>query len=334
MDMGKKLLSAGFLVQAFFWSGMAWSGAKEVKIDMDWRTDKAAYRSAKELPLPVVRMGESLQSKEFPIDPSDLRHKLMEFSGTIPVVVEGTGQRISERGTVRGRRLARAFLGQEYKALGFKVSEHNYGRGINFIAEKTGSDPSRVLILTSHYDSVRNAGANDNGSGTIAVLAIAKALAKYSFKYTLRVVSFDEEELGLIGSRYYAGTLSDRNSIIGNIQLDMVGTNSRGDGAFHVMDCDRSDSDFLSKSVLKEVVSLNLPLKHVSACTDRSDHASFWDKDIPAILISENFFGGDEDSCYHSACDIVNSRINFQYQANIAKAIASAVSQLLVMQNG
>ena len=302
--------------------------------DMDWRLDTEAYKSAKPMPLPSVDPIRAASSVKFGINPDYLKQKLSEFSGAAPTLIDGQQTRIKERGSNEGRKLALKFLKQEYEALGFTTSEESYdfASGTNFVAEKKGSDPSKVLIISSHIDSVHNAGANDDGSGTIAVLAIAKALSQHQFKYTLRVLGFDQEELGLVGSRNYASSLADSGTVIGDIQLDMVGTNSKGDGAFHVMDCKRSDSSFLKDLVLKEVASLELPLKFVSACTDRSDHASFWDNGIPAIAVSENFFGGDEDKCYHKKCDVVDDRIKFQYTSHIANAIASAASQILQME--
>jgi Zn-dependent M28 family amino/carboxypeptidase len=298
----------------------------------DWRSDTEAFKTAKPVPLPAVTLLDKIQSRDFDIDPAFLKQKLSEFSGATSVMIDGNEETITERKSSKGRQLAMAFLTQEYQALGFTTSKHTYSTGTNFIAEKPGADPSRVLLLTAHLDSVGNAGADDDGSGTIAVLAIAKAFAGLQFKYTLRIVGFDQEELGLVGSQAYVSSLTNKAEIIGDIQLDMVGTNMRGDGAFHVMHCNRSDSTFLADAVLKEVTSLSLPLKYVRACTNRSDHSSFWKKNIPAIAISENFFGGDGDPCYHAKCDIVDDRIKFDYSANIAKAIASAASQILEIQ--
>ncbi len=303
---------------------------------MDWRLDVEAYKSAKPVPLPRPNPLGPMSSIDFAIDTSFLKEKLSAFSGATSIQIEGQEKRISERGSAKGRKLALDFLTQEYTNLGFSVSHQSYNnnRGTNFIAEKAGRDPSKVLVISSHIDSVHNAGANDDGSGTIAALAVAKALSQYQFRYTLRVVGFDQEELGLVGSRNYLKLLDSkaREQIIGNIQMDMVSTNGKGDGAFHIIDCDRSDSSFLSNKVAQAVSNLGLPLQRVAACTNRSDHASFWNYGIPAIAVTENFFGGDEDPCYHSQCDVVDARIKFDFQANIAKAVASAASEVLEIQ--
>jgi hypothetical protein len=72
-----------------------------------------------------------------------------------------------------------------------------------------------------------------------------------------------------------------------------------------------------------------LGLTKVAGCTKRSDHASFWKAKIPAIVISENFFGGDSDKCYHKACDKFDSRLDFNYMEKIGTSVATTVYELL-----
>jgi Zn-dependent M28 family amino/carboxypeptidase len=299
----------------------------------DWRKDRAAFEytrrallNPKAEPPPLPR--ESFQ--KFEIDPAFLKEKLSQLSGALAISIEGKSVVIRERKSPAGRELARAFLAGEFSALGFTVNTHDYATGKNFVAERAGSDPTRVLILSAHIDSVGNAGANDDGMGTVAALAVAKALTNQSLRYTLRFVGFDEEEKGLIGSKQYVRMLRTLNeTLLGDIQVEMMGTNSRGDGAFHVIDCDRSDSKFMSEKIMGAIAANGIPLKRIPACTRASDHAAFWSASLPAVVLSENFFGGDGDKCYHAKCDVVDSRMNFQYAARIAGAIASAVANIV-----
>jgi transposase InsO family protein len=61
-----------------------------------------------------------------------------------------------------------AYLSVQYDKLGFTSRFENFGGGSNFVAEKLGkTSPDKVLILSSHIDTVRCKGANDNGTGTI-----------------------------------------------------------------------------------------------------------------------------------------------------------------------
>ncbi len=108
----------------------------------------------------------------------------------------------------------------------------------------------------------------------------------------------------------------------------MMGYHSRSDGAFHVIDCDKPTSMAIAQEIKNAIVSSNLPLVVAKTCTDRSDHASFWRAKIPAVVISENFFGGDADPCYHKKCDIVDERLNYEYMQNILVAVMHASEKL------
>ncbi len=292
--------------------------------DHDWRDDYEAYLSV-EYVLPLT-YGPMVKRKVDPlIDMNFFKDKLAILTGNKPF----GNLVITERGSTAGLDKTRAFLAAEYNALGFSTSEHKFGTGTNFIAEKKGTvDASKVLILSSHIDSVGNNGANDDGTGTIGLLAVAKELAGQDFPITIRVVGFDREEKGLVGSAAYVATLS-RETIIGDIHFEMMGVNKRNDGGFHVIDCSKTHSTFMTKTMQESIAKLGLKLTVVKACTDRSDHASFWKKGLPAVVISENFFGGDADPCYHASCDKMDGRLNYPYmQAILEATLASTVTIL------
>lgn len=81
---------------------------------------------------------------------------------------------------------------------------------------------NETVLLSAHYDSrgsfgsLRAPGGDDDGSGTIALLSIARAIAKNSitFKKNVQLCTFAGEEQGLLGSRAYAGMFpSDTNDV-------------------------------------------------------------------------------------------------------------------------
>jgi hypothetical protein len=301
--------------------------------DHDWRADKEAFKSAKidsrnYLNQPLLERN----SAPVTILESEFRTKLEELTGIKEVTIDGIKIHIPERGSNPGKDLARAWLKQEFEALGFTIKTQTYfdltgARGINFIAEKPGTS-GKVLLLSSHMDSVNNAGANDDGTGTVAALLIAQALKDVNNFHTLRIVAFDGEEIGLVGSNNYTKSLKP-GEIIGDIQLEMMAFNSKKDGKFHLIDCNRSDSTFMTIAIMQEIQTMKLPLTRVEACTNQSDHGSFWKRKIPAVVLSENFFGGDGDTCYHEACDVLDNRLNLNYASLITTAVANAASKLI-----
>tara|TARA_B100001971_G_scaffold84647_1_gene78149 strand:- start:259210 stop:260193 length:984 start_codon:yes stop_codon:yes gene_type:complete len=301
-----------------------------------WSTDKKAYEyTQKKLKQKSTSLVLPLQSTLISIDEQFFAEKLKEFSGAKEVRINGNTVLLSERGSKEGIENALNYLTEEYNALGYETEIKEFGsffsKGKNFIATKKGSDSSKVIILSSHIDSVGNAGANDNGTGTIGALAIAKALAPYQFKYDLRILGFDKEEKGLVGSKAYVKSLSssEKKQIMAVINFEMMGTNSKKDGHFHIIDCDRTESTFITKTMEGIIAYHKLELTKVPGCTTRSDHASFWKEKIPAIVISENFFGGDSDRCYHRSCDKFDERLDFQYMEKISTSVASTIFELV-----
>ena len=284
----------------------------------DWREDYMAYLSVQyELPMSYEKTAApKFNTKR--VDMSFFKEKLITLSST------------ADRRTTENLDVARQFLKAEYEKLGFDVRFEAFGGGSNFVAEKKGTtEADKVLILSSHIDSVRCKGANDNGTGTIGLLAVAQELAKQNYAYTVRILGFDKEETGLNGSDAYVASIQNKAKIIGNINFEMMGVNSRKDGSFHVIDCAKPTSIVLSNTIKASITNLGLPLTVVKACTDRSDHASFWRHNLPAVVISENFFGGDADPCYHAKCDIVDERLDYAYMGNILEAVLDASERLL-----
>ncbi|MBC7386394.1 MAG: M28 family peptidase [Cryobacterium sp.] len=297
---------------------------------LHWNEDQAAYRSFRifkrlELQSRTRRFKNNFQSfaPVEKINRSDLVSSLETLSGKYDPV-------LTNRGSAKGRAAARAYLKSEFEAAGYTTHEESYRTGVNFVAERTGAS-GKFLIVSAHYDSMNNPGADDDGSGTVGLLSIARTIGKRPLKHGLRFVAFDQEEDGLVGSGAYVKALVARggkSEVLADIELEMLGYNGRNDGSFHVISCDRPDSQFLVDSVITAVSNLRNGLQLTSACTDRSDHARFWDQDIPAIVISQNFFGGDSNPCYHRACDTVE-KMHLGYFGNLAETAVNAVASII-----
>ncbi|MFH1101236.1 MAG: M20/M25/M40 family metallo-hydrolase [Methanobacteriota archaeon] len=97
----------------------------------------------------------------------------------------------------------------------------------NIIGTLRGNDTrsNATFIISGHYDTVVGApGADDDGSGAAAVVAIASVLRQYSFKYTIRFIAFSGEEVGSYGSYAYARDAYRRgDNIVAVLNLDMIG---------------------------------------------------------------------------------------------------------------
>ncbi|MDD3050990.1 MAG: M28 family peptidase [Candidatus Cloacimonetes bacterium] len=88
--------------------------------------------------------------------------------------------------------------------------------------------PDEYVIVGGHYDSISNdgdaPGADDNASGTSAVLEIARVLSQYEFDRTIIYCAFSGEEYGLYGSQYFVQQAVQQGyNILGYFNLDMIG---------------------------------------------------------------------------------------------------------------
>jgi hypothetical protein len=94
-----------------------------------------------------------------------------------------------------------------------------------------------ILIVCAHYDSVAGTpGADDNGSGTLALLELARRLAPRTLPIELRLLWFDAEEPGLVGSGFYLKALdvAESRRLLGAINLETMAYTDRRPGSQHL----------------------------------------------------------------------------------------------------
>ena len=122
---------------------------------------------------------------------------------------------------------------QNFTSFGNRYYHHVYsGQNVEGTLPGINTTDDSVIIFNAHYDSVaKGPGANDDGSGTVAVLAAAYALSHFTFQRTVRFVTFAGEEIALIGSRAYTKEAYDRNeNILVEINADMIGHTEPAEG--------------------------------------------------------------------------------------------------------
>lgn len=87
----------------------------------------------------------------------------------------------------------------------FTVEKRTFTRSSqNIIAEKTGTDPNKRIVIGAHYDSVAaGRGAFDNATGVALLLTLAVNLESQTTPYTIEFVAFGAEEPGMVGSQYF-----------------------------------------------------------------------------------------------------------------------------------
>jgi hypothetical protein len=176
--------------------------------------------------------------------------------------------------------------------------------GANLLAVVRGTEhPQRYIVVSAHYDHLGPGfnGADDNASGTAAILAISEWAHAHPPQNSIIFAFFDAEEEGLLGSRAFFDKLPvPIDSIILDVNLDMVSRNENGElyaaGTFKW---------HAERPMLDSVAALhlvNLRFGHdspgVADWSRRSDMAPFDERHIPFV-----HFGVEEHPDYHRPSD-------------------------------
>lgn len=207
----------------------------------------------------------------------------------------------------------------------------------NIVGIVEGTDPSlknEYILVSAHYDhlgirsngpeedSIYN-GARDNAMGCVALMAAAQALAKKPAKRPVIFLLVTGEEMGLIGSKYYAShPLIPLEQTIFNLNSDNAGYSDTS--LVSIVGYGRTGTDDLVKKGI-EAAGLNVfpdPAPE-QGLFDRSDNVSFAIKGIPCITFSGGFTSFDQEinKYYHKAGDDPDS-IDFDYMTKFCQALA------------
>ena len=209
----------------------------------------------------------------------------------------------------------------------------------NVIATKTGTVyPDEQVVICGHFDNISEQpydvapGADDNGTGATAVIEAARLYANASFEKTVKFCLWTGEEQGLLGSAAYAAdAYMSGDNIVGVYNFDMIGYDGNGDGVIE-LHCGTENSSIalgdLFITVINDYLINLLPEQITYGSTDRSDHASFWDYNYPAILGIEDF-SNDFNPYYHTTGDNM-SIIDAPYFTEYTKAAIGAAATLAV----
>lgn len=224
------------------------------------------------------------------------------------------------RATTGQRTTARNTLQSQLMALGLTPSLHTYTTGANVTARIAATmTTNKRIILGAHFDTVSNSpGANDNASGTAVVLAVARYLEGMPCRqYNVDIVLFDEEEVGLVGARAYAQTLS-ATDVIAVHTVDQVAWDSDNDHRFEL----EMPTAALETQYKAAAAAVGVPT--TTTTTEGTDHEAFRDRGLAAVGLTEEYVGGDTSPFRHLTTDTY-STVNATYQALAAKLVASVL---------
>ena len=217
----------------------------------------------------------------------------------------------------------------------------------NVVGWFEGSDPKlkhEHIIIGAHLDHLGKRGqsvfpgADDNASGSTAILQVAKALAsnKTRPKRSVLMIWFAAEEIGLVGSRHYASNpCKPIKDCICMLNIDMIGRNEEKNGeaasenedTIHLIGTKKLSSKMHDTMIAaNKYVGYKFEYDEEDTVFRRSDQASFHDKGIPVAFV----FGGFNPH-YHQTSDTIKG-INFSKIANCARLYYGAT--FMAAENG
>lgn len=188
---------------------------------------------------------------------------------------------------------------------------------------------NEVLVMGAHFDSVAaGPGADDDASGTAAVLEAAEVLQDYRFERTIVFCAFGGEEQGLHGSKHYAQNAYARgDNIIAMLNYDMIGyTGADQLPAVDIIGNNPSrwlvDYQYATNVIYQNGLYVD---PKINPGMTASDHAPFWTEGYDAIYNGEDW--GDPNPYYHKATDTID-KLNMYLIKNTTMNAVAMLAQL------
>jgi Zn-dependent M28 family amino/carboxypeptidase len=275
------------------------------------------------------------------------------LSAHVQMLAGTIGQRnLATPGTLEA---AAAYIEEQFRQIGYTPVDQSYevdGATVrNIVAEIPGVDrPEDILVIGAHYDSaVGTPGADDNASGTAALLELARLMHEENPPCTLRFVAFTNEEPPYfwtenMGSLVYARHCKERGDrIVGALVLEMMGYFSSEDGSqrypfpfgmlypkqgnFIAFVGNTKSRAFIHASITSFRRHVEFPSEGIAAPMlvpriGSSDHWSFWKQGWPALMLTDTAINRNRN--YHQTTDTPDT-LDYDSSARIVTGLRPVV---------
>jgi Zn-dependent M28 family amino/carboxypeptidase len=206
------------------------------------------------------------------------------------------------------------------------------------------------ILIGAHYDAVPGSpGADDNATGVAVLLELARIFASTPTKYPLRLIAFDMEEYGLLGSTSYAAKLKqEKESIRLMLSLEMLGyRNHENNSQSYPPPLEKiypHKGDFIALigtwKTLGDLIGVSRSMRKVGVPsqwlpvpnrglivreTRRSDHAPFWDVGYPAILVTDT--ADMRNPNYHKSSDTIGT-LDLDFLTGVCQGLERGIRNL------
>ena len=198
----------------------------------------------------------------------------------------------------------------------------------NVIAKVEGQRHDSCYVFTAHYDHIGNlgrkifyAGANDNASGTAAIVTLAEHYAKHRPPYDMYFIAFSGEDANLRGSTWYADhPVVPLRQIKYLFNIDMIGDNNP------VQYCEVSDEGMRGFSLFEQINEREHYFRslHRGELAANSDHYPFATRHVPCIFLENE--KGDAFQYYHTIFDTYKT-VRFDSYEPVFRLVRDFVEQ-------
>lgn len=255
-----------------------------------------------------------------------------------------------------GHFFVQQYIGQELEHWGnvetheFQVRGKNHQNLILNLPVATSSTQKPPILIGAHYDAVLGTlGADDNATGVAVLLELARAFATEPANYPIRLVAFDMEEYGLLGSEHYAADLRQQGQQLRlMLSLEMLGYCDRTPGSqSYPAGLERfypNRGDFIALignlPAIPDLIRLRRDIrKDGTPCewlpvpnrgvivpdTRRSDHAPFWDKGYRAMMVTDT--ANMRNPHYHKASDRIET-LDLDFLTGVCRGLSAGIRHL------
>ena len=206
------------------------------------------------------------------------------------------------------------------------------------------------IIIGAHYDAVPGTpGADDNATGVAVLLELARFFASQPLKYPVRLVAFDMEEYGLLGSTAYAAELKQQGQKLRvMLSLEMLGYcdrtshSQRYPAGLKYLYPNRGDFIALvgNLSTVPDLIKLCRRIRQAGTpCewlpvpqrgmlvpqTRWSDHSPFWDRGYRAMMVTDTAFMRNPH--YHQASDTLKT-LDLDFLSGVCRSLMAGLPNL------
>lgn len=243
-------------------------------------------------------------------------------------IIKGTGVNLAEFETAAAKKMESASQALNGKSVAFKTTVNSeIVKARNVVGIIEGKKKDEYIVVGGHYDHLGKwdgyiwNGADDNASGTVGVMTIAKAFTATGEKPEKSVIfaAWTGEEKGLFGSKYFVQqALKDNKNIVLNLNYDMIARDEENDTLKNKADMSYTKAnpgiqEITKKHIADYDINLDMDYRASERPGGGSDHAPFAQAGIPIF-----YFMAAMHPDYHQPSDELD-KINWEKMTNIIR---------------